>query len=358
MKNKSLSNNEKERIIEEVQKLLEERGRKPLEMVRKAILEEEIESKEVKEALHYFITEYWHDIARPTLMSICCEAVGGDPNATIPFAVPLSLISGALDIQDDIIDQSKTKHGRPTVYGKYGKEIAILAADALLFKGFTLLSEAYMQIPREKAREIMKTIKDMFYELGDAEALELNLRGRIDITPEEYLQIIRKKAADVEAHTKIAAIIGNATEKEEESLSHYGRTLGMIIILRDEIIDTLNSKEAIHRLRKEHLPLPLIYCIKSFSPAFDKILKKRTWTKHSVQQILKKVEKQKGIKFVKALIDKFVKEATLKINSMRRANNFLELLIRTFAITDINFNENKNKISSLKEVTNPTRRVF
>jgi len=157
MKNKSQSNNEKERIIEEVQKLLEERGRKPLEMARKTILEE-IESKEVKEALHYFITEYWHDLARPTLMSICCEAVCGDPNATIPFAVPLSLISGALDIQDDIIDQSKTKHDRPTVYGKYGKEIAILTADALLFKGFTLLNEACMQISKEKARKIIKTI--------------------------------------------------------------------------------------------------------------------------------------------------------------------------------------------------------
>ena len=118
MKNKTPSNNEKERIIEEVQKLLEERRRKTLEMARKAILEEEIESKEVKEALHHFMTKYWHDLARPTLMSICCEAVGGDPDAIILFAVPLSLINEALDIKKHNT-KNHAKHIRPKTSQKH-----------------------------------------------------------------------------------------------------------------------------------------------------------------------------------------------------------------------------------------------
>jgi len=327
MKNKSPSNNEKERIIEEAQKLLEERGRKPLEMARKAILEEEIESKEVKEALHYFITEYWHDLARPTLMSICCEAVGGDPNATIPFAVPLSLISGALDIQDDIIDQSKTKHGRPTVYGKYGKEIAILTADALLFKGFTLLSQACLEIPKEKASKIIKTIKDMFYELGDAEALELNLRGRIDITPEEYLHIVRKKAADVEAHTRIAAILGNATEKDENTLCKYGRQLGMIIIIRDDILDLLDKKEAKHRIKKEHPPLPVIYASAKM---------KSTGKKFYLQEFLKNIKKSEEVSYTKNIIEKLIEEALLHLHEIR-CKEKLQEFIYAFSILPIGY---------------------
>ena len=321
MKNKSPSNNEKERIIEEVQKLLEERGRKPLEMARKAILEEEIESKEVKEALHYFITEYWHDLARPTLMSICCEAVGGDPNATIPFAVPLSLISGALDIQDDIIDQSKTKHGRPTVYGKYGKEIAILTADALLFKGFTLLHEAYTQIPKEKAQKIMKIIKNMFYELGDAEALELNLRGRIDIKPKEYLRIIRKKAADVEAHAKIAAMLGNASEWKIKSLGFYGRLLGMLIIIRDDLEDTIVTRELKHRINKEHLPLPLIYSItEKDSSFFKRILEEKMVSKDKLEILKEKIEQNKGFERTFSLMMKISKAALSQIQFLSNKN--------------------------------------
>jgi len=331
MKNKSPSNNEKERIIEEVQKLLEERGRKPLEMVRKAILEEKIESKEVKEALHYFITEYWHDLARPTLMSICCEAVGGDPNATVPFAVPLSLISGALDIQDDIIDQSKTKHGRPTVYGRYGKEIAILAADALLFKGFTLLHEACAEIPKEKAEKIMRTIKNLFYELGDAEALELNLRGKLDVTPDEYLNIINKKAADVEAHTRIGAILGNATREEEEKLAGYGRLLGRLIIIRDDVEDLLDIKEAQHRIEKENLPLPVVYtlAIKQNFCIERKIYPGKKVSQKVVKTFIDEIKKSQGFKLTENYMEQITQEALSHIRGLRN-NFYLRLFLLDF----------------------------
>jgi len=85
-----------EEMMEQVQRLLEERGRKALEMARKTVLEEKIECKEVREALKYFMTEYWHDVARPALLSLVCEAVGGDPYITTPIAIPMTLISGAI----------------------------------------------------------------------------------------------------------------------------------------------------------------------------------------------------------------------------------------------------------------------
>ena len=323
---------QQEKVIEEIRKLMEERGRKPLEMARKAVLEEKIECKEAKEALHYFITEYWHDLARPTLLSICCEAVGGDPNATIPFAVPLSLISGALDIHDDIIDQSKTKHGRPTVYGKYGKEIALLTADALLFKGFTLLQEACMKIPKRKALKIMKTIKDMFYELGDAEAQELKLRGRLDITPEEYLRIIEKKAADVEAHTRIAAIIGNGTYKEQTVLGRYGRLLGIVILLGDDIMDMFDYEEMRHRIKMEHLPLPVIYALQKekTKKVITLFLKsKKRFLKKDFEMFHEKIQKAGGLKYIDSLITEINSEMLHQLCNIKRNRVLMELFFRS-----------------------------
>jgi len=283
--------------------------------------------------LHYFITEYWHDLARPTLMSICCEAVGGDPNATIPFAVPLSLISGALDIQDDIIDQSKTKHGRPTVYGKYGKEIAMLAADALLFKGFALLNEACLEIPKEKAKKIVKIVKDLFYELGEAEALELNLKGRMDVTPEEYLHIIEKKAADVEAHTHIGAIIGNATEIEKENLSRYGRLLGMIIIIGDDLIDLLDYRETKNRIKNECLPLPVIYALSNQKRnVILRNLISNNFSKTTFKKLKIEIERSKGFESVKQVTNQLVNEALRYIRHMGRK---LEIIMKASTIINI-----------------------
>jgi geranylgeranyl diphosphate synthase type I len=326
-----------EEMMEQVQKLLEERGRKALEMARKTVLEEKIESKEVREALKYFMTEYWHDVARPALLSLTCEAVGGDPNITTPIAIPMSLISGAIDIHDDIIDQSEVKDSRPTVFGKFGKDIALLVGDALLFKGFTLLHEAVEKgIPAEKVAVISDIIKKTFFELGDAEALELQFRGRLDVTPEQYLRVIRKKAADVEAHTRISAILGDATKEEVEALSRYGRLLGMLIILRDDIIDLIDFEEAVHRIKKEHLSLPFIYALQNpkINSETGSVLSKETITEKDAEKTLALIEKGGGFDRVEEVMKELAQDAYNQIKIVKYNKGFFSLLIERLLLPE------------------------
>ena len=330
-KNLQCSNKEQEKLIEEVQRLMEERGRKPLDMARKAVLEEKIECREAREALHYFMTEYWQDLARPTLLSICCEAVGGNPNATIPFAVSLSLISGAIDIHDDIIDQSEIKNGRTTLYGKFGKNIALLVGDALLFEGLTLLTEAGKNIDKEKIVAISNVLKTMFFELGDAEAMELKLRTRFDVSPNKYLDIIGKKAADVEAHTRISAILGNGTQREIASLSKYGRTLGKLLILGDDDIDMANPEELLHRIKKEHLPLPLLYALHDpeSKPKIAAILEKENVTTEDAKRIFEIVYNCRAFTEVEDLMRKLIRKGVNELKNIKSRREELELLITT-----------------------------
>jgi geranylgeranyl pyrophosphate synthase len=320
-----------EEAMKQLQKIFKERGIKALEMARKEILKEEIECKEAKEALTYFITEYWHDLARPTLLSLACEAVGGDPELTTPIAVPMILISGALDIHDDIIDQSKTKDGRPTVYGKFGRDIALLVGDALLFKGLTLLNKATEKgISQEKMRKITDTIKNMFFELGDAEALELQSRGRKDLSPEQYIHIVRKKAADVEAHTRVSAILGGGSEKEIEVLSEYGRLLGMLIILRDDWIDMIDFGESVHRIRRECLPLPMLYALKNprVKSEINSILEKKKITKMDAAAILSVIYNSGGFRQYENFTRKLAENAVSALALLKSEAQILTLLIQ------------------------------
>jgi len=320
-----------EEIIIQVQRILEERGRKGLELAKKTVLEEKIESEEVREALKYFMTEYWHDVARPALLSLVCEAVGGDPEKTTAIAIPMSLISGAIDIHDDIIDQSKSKGSRPTVFGKFGKEIALLAGDALLFKGFSLLQKAIEKgVPAEKVARISHIIKKTFFELGDAEALELKFRRRIDVTPEEYLRVIKKKAADVEGHTRISAILGNATNEEIEALGEYGRLLGMLIILRDEMIDTIDIKETVHRIKQEHLSLPILYALqnsKNKKKIYCYFLKDDV-TEKDAEKILEFTNTSNGFDMIEELMQGLAREAHVHIEKVEHNKKYLSLILR------------------------------
>jgi geranylgeranyl diphosphate synthase type I len=324
-------------VMEQIQKILEERGREALEMARKTVLEEEIESKEVRKALKYFLTDYWHDVARPAILSLVCEAVGGDPTVTTPIAIPMTLISGAIDIHDDIIDGSENKGSRPTVLGKFGKDIALLVGDALLFKGFTTLYEAVEKgISAKKVAVINDIIKRTFFELGDAEALELEFRGQIDITPEEYLNVVRKKAADVEAHTRISAILGDGTEEEVEALSQYGRLLGILIILRDEIIDMIDIEESMHRIKKEHLSLPVIYALQNpkINSEISLLISKKITTKNDVQKLLALAVKGMGFSHVEDYMKGLAQDAYTHVERVKNNRKFLLLLIRRMLLPE------------------------
>ncbi len=332
--NKQKNANEND-MVEQVQKLLEERGSKALEEAKRIILQEEVECKEVREALNYFMKEYWHDLARPTLLSLACEAVGGGPELTTPIAVPMILISGAIDIHDDIIDQSEIKESRPTILGKFGKDVALLVGDALLLRGLTLLFEAVeKEAPAERLPVITNIIKKMFFELGDAEALELQFRGRIDVTPEEYLHVVRKKAADVEGLVRISAILGGGTEEEIEALGKYGRTLGMMAILRDDLTDMLDYKEAVHRIRKECLPLPMFFTLQNpqAKAKVEAILQKRAIVRKDAETILEISEKTGGLSRFQKLMKKLQGDAYLHISSIKNINNYLELLIDSMVL--------------------------
>jgi geranylgeranyl pyrophosphate synthase len=325
-KNQKLS---PEEAVKQLQKLFKERGSKALEMARKEILQEKIECKEAKEALTYFMTEYWNDLVRPTLLSLACEAVGGKPEQTTPIAVPLILISGAIDVHDDIIDQSKIKNEKTTVYGKYGREIALLVGDALLFKGLTLLNQAQEKgIPAQLMPEILITIKNTFFELGDAEALELRFRGRTNVSPEEYLDVVRKKAADVEAYAHISATVGGGSRVQIEALSRFGRLLGMIAVLKDDLVDVAEPEEVLHRIKKECLPIPLLYALQDpkTSEKIKALLGRKVLRKRDAETILRLTYEAGGFKSLEMLIKRLIKEAAMSLTTMQRTEE-LKLLL-------------------------------
>jgi len=311
---------------EDLQTLFEARGMKALQLARKAVLEEKIESKEVRDSLRFFMKR-WRDVARPGLLSVVCQSIGGKPDDTTDVAIALILIAGATDIHDDIIDESEVKYGQPTVYGKFGKNVAVLAGDALLLKGLSMLNKSCMKHP-----DIADTVKDMFFELGDAEALELQLRKNI-ATPETYLRIIRKKAADVEAHTRIGAIVGKADKLETKALGEYGRLLGMLIILKDDYIDSLEYDELRHRIQNEHLPMPLLFALenKEVKTSINKILQKKILTKQDIKLIERLIVRAQGFKKTAALIETLLESAENQITPIVNKAD-LQLLLRSTRI--------------------------
>jgi geranylgeranyl pyrophosphate synthase len=251
------------KLANQVLMLFEKRGRKAFEIAKEAMLKEKITYKPVRDALRYFMQETWFGVQHPALVSFACEAVGGDPNATTLVGAAMVLLGGTADIHDDIIDQSKIKGSKQTVFGKFGRDLALLAGDALLFEGLMLLYEACEKLDPRKKQMIMNLTKEAFFELGSAEAKEMKFKGDFSMPPEEYRNIIRMKASVIDAYARIGAIIGHADSKQIKAMANYGRALGVLTTLREDFVDMFEPDELRNRFKNECLPLPVLYALQN-----------------------------------------------------------------------------------------------
>jgi len=320
-----------EKLMEQVKAILIGHSKTSIELSKQAILQELIKYPPLREALRYFMEEMWFDASHPTLLSLACEAVGGKQDATTDIGAALVVLAGAADIHDDIIDQSLTKDSRPTVFGKFGKDIAIIAGDVLWFKGMLMLDESCDGFPIEKKRAILKLAKEAFLDIGSAEAKETSLRGKVDVAPEEYLEIIRLKVSVAIAAAKMGAMIGGGTPQQIENLGHYGKNLGVLMTIRDEFIDMFELDELTSRFKNECLPLPILYAFQdaTLKKTIIELLEKNKLTEAELNNMLESVYNASMVRKLIKDMQLTVKETEQNIHNMDKNNNFLLLLKST-----------------------------
>jgi len=267
------------KLFEKTLKLIEDRGGFALETARKAISGEKIQNATVREALNYYMQNLWFDVHHAGLLSMACEAVGGNPNKTIPIGAATVMLRGGIDIHDDVIDHQKIKMKKPTVYGKYGKNIAILAGNALLFKGFALLNEAISPFSKETRETITDLIKSAFFEI-------------------------------------------------------LGRILGVLATVRDEVIDMYEPRELGNRIKNEIPPLPILYAFRSqhAKGKMNKLLRKKTITQKDAYEILAITFNSEEYQKFRGDMKKMVKLAlniAMKIKNEKIRHTLVYLLTRS-----------------------------
>jgi geranylgeranyl pyrophosphate synthase len=86
------------------------------------------------------------------------------------------LLAGGADIHDDIIDDSPTKYDLATVVGKFGRDLAVLAGDALIFRGLFTLHQACADLSNSQSRLIFELTKRAFFGISSAQADESTLK--------------------------------------------------------------------------------------------------------------------------------------------------------------------------------------
>jgi geranylgeranyl pyrophosphate synthase len=317
----------KKKLMEQAMEILQEKGHKAVELARQIVLKEPIEYNPLKEAISYFVRD-WNDVLHPALVSLACEAVGGKPEVTTEVGAALVLLAGGADLHDDLIDESIVKSSQETVLGKFGKDLTILVGDALLFKGVYMLHEACERLETNKKKAILDLVKRAFFEISGAEAAEAEMRGRIDIPKQDYIEIMRHKVAAGEAAAEIGALLGDGTTSEVETLAEFGRVFGVLFLLRDEFIDVFEQTELSNRVKKEVLPLPIIVTLadESKKSALMPLISGEI-TEEKIEKIVDIATSSSGSLLLVSEMKRMVNQIKTKIQNLRYCAQDLQIIV-------------------------------
>jgi geranylgeranyl diphosphate synthase type I len=283
------------------------------------------------------VKRYWKDSFRPALTMLSCEAVGGQPELADDTGLMFTLISSGFGIHDDIVDNSTSKHLRPTIYGLYGRDSALLVGDLLIFKGWTVINEMAKKFPNSRnLAKIIKIYGELSIEVCEAEFAETLCRKNLDIDLDYYLNMQWKAMAEIEACSRIGAIIGNGKKAEIEALAEFGRRLGAISRLKDDLEDCLNLKfDLPNRIEFESVPLPLLFAAKS-SPekymAIKKIIGKRQLSPTNARKLLGISFEANAFVYIKNIAKKHEQLGTARLKKIKH-NPAIEVLLSMIEIS-------------------------
>jgi geranylgeranyl diphosphate synthase, type I len=274
------------------QLILNQKSEKAQIIFQKIAKENNTGIEKIDKAVEQYLSKF-NDTARQGVLAIANEAVGGTLDDIVPLQVALSFIDVTMDIHDDIIDESITKENGKTIYGKIGREICLLVGDYFMTKSFYYLQQSIANISKDRQILIMNAANNFLSEVVSAHICEVQLRkSKWKITPEDYFQVLIKKAADFEGRMKIGAIFGGGSQEEINAFSIYGRNLGILLIVRSEYVDLFEPSELSSKIKNGCLPLPLLYALqkKSHARRIKSLLSKETFDASDSRKLLKIIQ--------------------------------------------------------------------
>lgn len=311
-----------ESIAEKSLKILSEKSQQAIALFKQAVSEEKTSDEKLNKVLEQYVSR-WNDTTRPGILALSFEAAGGEQGKAVPLQFALLYIDATMDIHDDIIDESIAKKKVKTIYGKMGKEAALLIGDKFMVKGFTHLHKALKNLPLERQELIMAVVKDFLSEVVDAHMSEASLKAdKWHIKPERYLQVLSKKAADIEGRMKIGAIYAGGSHEEIEALSNVGRNLGILLVIRAEFVDMFEVDELSNRIKNECLPLPVLYAIKNktLEQKIRKILSRERVDREDCKNIVNLTLSSEEVKPLMAYLETVRKDATKTLLNLKESS--------------------------------------
>lgn len=171
---------------------------------------------------------------RPVLLLLTYNMYRDDIERVMPTAVGLETYHNYTLLHDDLMDKADMRRGMPTVHRKWDDNTAILSGDSMLVVAFQRVA----QCPAENLQDILSLFTMTALEIGEGQQYDMDFENRMDVTEDEYIEMIRLKTSVLLAcAVKMGAIMAGASDEDAKNLYAFGEKLGLAFQLQDDLLD-------------------------------------------------------------------------------------------------------------------------
>ena len=212
------------------------------EIIDKGILNLSIpdEPKQLYEPIKYTLASGGKRI-RPVLVLAACNAFSESIDKAINPALAIELFHNFTLIHDDIMDNAPLRRNNPTVFAKWGSDIAILSGDALNILAYQLLSKT----DKEHLTPVLNVFNTIALGVCDGQQLDMDFESTHYVTQDEYLTMIELKTSILlKGALQIGAIVGGAKQSDIIQIGEFRKNIGLAFQLQDDLLDSYGDVNA------------------------------------------------------------------------------------------------------------------
>ena len=175
---------------------------------------------------------------RPALGLMAYNLYKKDIERALPAVLAVEIFHNFTLLHDDLMDRADMRRGKDAVHIKWNDNVAILSGDAML-------TEAYKEIAKVDSRylsDALNLFSKTATEVYCGQQYDMEFEQQLDVTAEEYLEMIRLKTAVLLACAlKEGAMLADASEEDADLLYDFGINIGLAFQLMDDLLDVYGN---------------------------------------------------------------------------------------------------------------------
>jgi len=194
---------------------------------------------------------------RPLCVALASRFGDGFTDQARALAVAVELVHSATLLHDDVVDVAERRRGQPAACVVYGNAASIFAGDWLLVAALRRVAAAGID-------GVLDRMLAVIDEMITAESIQLERRGNVTGSRDDYFAIVEGKTAALFRWAMIAgARVARLPPSAEAALERFGLHLGVAFQAVDDELDFAEhtGKDPLADLREGKITYPLVVAL-------------------------------------------------------------------------------------------------